>query len=52
MTTPHIIQTVFEIVAIPLVIIAMLYEPAIAKWEDRVKEKVLKAFNERRKYRG
>lgn len=51
MSTAHTIQTVIEIVIIAGVIIALLYEPTIAKWEDKQKEKVLKAFKEKRRYR-
>ena len=51
MSTLHTIQTVIEIVLVIGVIIAVFYEPAIAKWEDKQKGKFLKAFKERGKYR-
>lgn len=51
MTTPQIIRTAFEIVMIAILILGFVYEPALAKWEEKQKEKVLRAFKERRKYR-
>lgn len=51
MSTTHIIQTVIEIVIIPLIIIGIIYEPIIAEWEEKQKEKVLRAFKNRGKYR-
>lgn len=52
MSNTHLIQTVIEAIAVALVIIAVFYEPAVAKWEEKQKEKVLRAFKNRRKYRG
>lgn len=52
MSTAHLTQTVIEIIAIVAVIVALVYEPVIAEWEEKKKEKVLKAFKERRKFRG
>ena len=51
MSTLHIIQTVFEIVMIGLIVLGFIYEPILAKWEDKQKEKVLKALKEKRRYR-
>ena len=51
MSTVHTIQTILEIVVIGLIELAIIYEPAIDKWEDKQKEKVLRAFNERKRYR-
>lgn len=51
MSTLHTILTVLEIVLVVGTIIAVFYEPAIAMWEEKQKEKFLKAFNNRRKYR-
>lgn len=51
MNTAHAIQTVIEIVLVIAVIVAVFYEPVIAAWEQKQKEKILKAFNERKKYR-
>lgn len=52
MTTAHAIQTAIEIVVIVLLIIGFIYEPAVAKWEQKQKEKVMKAWKQRKKYRG
>lgn len=51
MSTIHYLQTTLEVVIIAALIVCLLYEPIIAKWEEKQKEKVLKAFKERRKYR-
>lgn len=51
MSTIHIIQTIFEIVLIVAVIFGFVYEPILIAWEDKQKEKVLKAFKERRAHR-
>ena len=52
MSNTHIIQTVIEVIAVALALVVVFYEPSIAKWEDKQKEKVLRAFKERRKFRG
>lgn len=46
-----IIQTVFEIVLVALVIVGIIYEPVLAKWEERQKEKVLRTFKEKKALR-
>lgn len=51
MSTTHTIQTVIEILIAVAVIVAVFHEPVIAKWEQKQGEKMLKAFNERKKYR-
>ena len=51
MSTPHTIQTVIEIVVIIALIVGLHYEPIIAEFEDKQKEKVLRAFKERKRYR-
>ena len=51
MSTIHYLLTGFEVVMVVAVILGIIYEPAIAKWEENKKEKVLKAFNDRRKFR-
>ena len=51
MSTAHWIQTIIEIAIIALVIVGLIYEPALAKWEQRQGEKMLKAFKKMRKYR-
>lgn len=50
MTTLHILQTVLEIVLVGLCIIGFIFEPALADWEEAQKEKVIKAFKERKRY--
>ena len=52
MSTPHAIQTIFEILIVVAVIIALLYEPALVKWEQKQKQKILQAFNKRKEYRN
>ena len=51
MSTIHYLQTILEIVIIAAVIVGLLYEPIVAKWEEKQKEKVLKAWKERKEYR-
>ena len=51
MSTAHWIQTAIEVVMIVALIIGGLYEPVLADWEERQKEKVLKAFKKRKEYR-
>lgn len=46
-----IIRTGIEIVLVALVIVGIIYEPVLAKWEERQKEKVLRAFKERKALR-
>ena len=52
MSNTHLIHTIVEVVLIALVLIGVFYEPVVAKWEEKQKEKVLKAFKNRRKFRG
>lgn len=51
MSTAHLIQTIIEFLMIAAVIIALIYEPAIAKWERKQGKKMLKAFKHRKDYR-
>ena len=51
MSTIHYLQTGLEVVMLVALVLGIIYEPAIAKWEEKKKEKVLKAFNDRRKFR-
>ena len=51
MSTLHIIQTIFEIGLVALVILGFVYEPVLIAWEDKQKEKVLKALKERKALR-
>ena len=51
MSTGHLIITAIEFVAIVVIIVGFIYEPALAKWEEKQKEKVLKALKERKALR-
>lgn len=51
MSNIHFIQTGFELVIVALVILGIIYEPVLAAWEDKQKEKVLKALKERKALR-
>ena len=52
MSTIQWVQTIFEVLLLMAVIASMVYEPILVKWEEKQKEKVLKAFNDRKKFRG
>lgn len=51
MSTTHVIQTVIEFLILIALVIGFIYEPALAKWERKQGEKILKAFNKRKDYR-
>ena len=51
MSTMHGIQTIIEFLLIVFVVVGLIYEPVIAKWERKQGEKILKAFNKRKGYR-
>jgi len=51
MSTPHLIQTILEFLVVGAIIVGFVYEPALAKWEQKQGEKMLKAFNKRKEYR-
>ncbi len=51
MSTAHAIQTIIELLMIVAVILGIFYEPALAKWEKKQGEKMLKAFKKRKDYR-
>ena len=51
MSSIFLFQTTFEIVLVALVIAILVYEPILAKWEEKQKEKVLKALKKRKEYR-
>ena len=51
MSTAHAIQTIIEILMIAAVVVGFIYEPALAKWEQKQGEKMLKAFKKRKEYR-
>ena len=51
MSTAHWIQTTIEILVAVAIIVGLIYEPALAKWEEKQGEKMLKAFKHRKDYR-
>ena len=51
MSTMHGIQTTFEILLIVLGVVGFIYEPALAEWERKQGEKMLKALKKRKEYR-
>ena len=51
MSTAHLIQTIIEALMIAALIFGFIYEARLADWEQKQKEKVLKAFNKRKEYR-
>lgn len=51
MSTTHYIQTVIEILMIVAIILAMVYEPVLVKWEEKQGQKMLKAFKKMKEYR-
>ena len=51
MSTGHLIQTIIELLVVAAVIVGLFFEPAIAEWEQKQGEKMLKAFKKRNEYR-
>ena len=51
MSTAYWIQTIIEVLFFVAIVVGIIYEPALVKWEEKQKEKVLKAFNKRKEYR-
>lgn len=51
MATLHFMQTVGLILLAGLLVIGFMYEPMIAKWEQKQKRKVLRALKVMRRYR-
>ena len=51
MSTSHYIQTILEILLIVAVIVGVMYEPLIAKWEQKQGAKMLKVFKKIKEYR-
>ena len=48
MSTGHLILTIIESIVIVAVVLGLFFEPVIARWEQKQKEKILKAFEERK----
>lgn len=51
MSATQWIITAIEFVVIGAVIVGLFYEPIVAEWEEKQKEKVLRAFKKRREFR-
>ena len=51
MSTAHWIQTSIEFLVAIAIIVGFIYEPALAKWEQKQGEKMLRAFKKRKEYR-
>ena len=51
MSIAHLIQTIGEILLVAALILGLIYEPVLAKWEKKQGEKMLKAFKRRKDYR-
>ena len=51
MSTAHYIQTIIEILLLVALIVGIIYEPALAEWERKQGEKMLKAFHKRKEFR-
>lgn len=51
MSTTQWITTIIEVLLVAAIIIGFMYEPIVAEWEEKQKEKVLKAFKHRKDYR-
>ena len=51
MSAVHWIQTIIEVLMIGIIAVGFLYEPAMTRWEEKLGEKMLKAFNKRKEYR-
>ena len=52
MSTLQWIRTFLDVVAIVVLVLGFIYEPLLIKWEEKQKEKVFKAWKQRRKFRG
>ena len=51
MSTSHLITTIFEVLMVVAIIVGFIYEPAIANWEQKQGEKMLKALKVRKELR-
>lgn len=49
MSTPHLIQTVIEVLLVGALVVGFIYEPAIAKWEQGIAKTIKKKISS---YRG
>ena len=51
MSSAHVIQTMIEVLLVAMAVLGIMYEPALAKWEQKQGEKMLKAFKKRKECR-
>ena len=51
MSTSQWIATIIEVLVAAAIIVGFRYEDIVAEWEQKQKEKVLKAFKHRKDYR-
>lgn len=51
MSAAHWVQTIIEGLVIVAITVGFIYEPVLAKWEEKQKEKVIRAFKKRKEYR-
>lgn len=51
MSAAHWAETIIEGLVIAAIIVGVIYEPALAKWEEKQKEKVIRALKKRKEYR-
>ena len=49
MSTPHLIQTIIEVLLVGALVVGFIYEPAIADLEQGIAEPIKKKFSS---YRG
>jgi hypothetical protein len=51
MSTTHYIQTAIEVLVLIAIIVGFMYEPVLAKWEEKQSKKMLKAFKKMKELR-
>lgn len=49
MSTPHLIQTIIEVLLVGALVVGFIYEPAIAEWEQGIAKTIKKKISS---YRG
>ena len=52
MSTTQWVQTIFEVLLLLAVIASLVYEPALVKWEEKQMGRAVRAWKQRRKFRG
>ena len=51
MSAAHWVETIIEGLVIVAIIVGVIYEPALVKWEEKQKEKVIRALKKRKEHR-